>query len=320
MRHDYVGTDTQNYRWAYQFAIWQGIPDEIDLNTEIGFVLLQICIDKIGLTFRFLLLAAAILYIAVISKSIYQYSSLPWMSYFLFLTFGFFIFNTTMRQSIALSFTVLAYMCIQKKKLAGFLLFCAIAVSFHVSACIFIPVYWIDKLKWNKITVAICLLLFLISVVFSAQIASFMLNFNSSAEYSESATGGYFTLVLYTVLVLLGLIYKDKLLKLQSNNKLLFFMMAAVVLLIPIAKFNPALSRIYIYYSVYMILYIPNILTCLKGERACTLMLCFFIILGCFNFFYKLNSYGIRQIPYVFFWQEYPDELVFDTILPNGDW
>ena len=72
----------------------------------------------------------------------------PWLSVFCFMTFGLF-FNSMnfMRQMIAACILLLAMRFIRKKQLLPYLIVVVFASTFHISALLMIPFYFILRLK-----------------------------------------------------------------------------------------------------------------------------------------------------------------------------
>jgi hypothetical protein len=309
LRHDYVGTDTQNYRIL--FNLLGTLPFETALAhiSDVGFILLVKVLTILGLDFRFLLFLQALLYIVAITFIIKKYSKIPVMSYWLFMTFGFFIFATTMRQAIAISFTLLAYHLIREKRMVLFILCVLLASSFHLTALIFLPAYWIDKFKYNKFTILLILSIIASTAIFNNKIGAFILAYSKN-QYATTSTGGYFQILLIVALLAVGIIYRKSYIYKNIDNKMLFFMMAATLALIPVSKLNPALFRIINYYFIFMTLYIPNLISTIRDKGMKFMLTYGFIILGLFNFYYKIGTYGIRMHPFIFFWSEYPTNLI----------
>lgn len=308
LRHDFVGTDTPGYRWIYAYLGKVDIPTSLSY-IDGGFALLNKMLSYFSFDFRFLLFIQAIFYIGTISFIIVKYSRTPALSYFIFMTFGYFIFATTMRQAIAQSFTMLAFHQIKKKNIKLFVLFVITASLFHMSALIFLPAYWFDKFEFNKKTIALIISLILLIYAFREVIGMFIISLNKN-EYDITQTGGYLLLLFYFTLLALGLIYNKVFIINNTNNKILYYFMAASLALIPISKMNPAFFRITNYYSIFIILYIPSLISCIKDKAIKSITFVFIIALGFFYFYYKIPSYGIRMHPYIFYWTEYPNELI----------
>lgn len=304
LRHDIVGTDTTNYRWLYE--TFSNVPFEIALKhiNDEGFVFAFQLLSSLGLSFRAVLFLQALFFISSVTILIKKYSKIPALSYWIFITFGYFIFATTMRQAIATAIILLSYDLIMKRKMFSFLIYVLLAATFHLTALVFLPAYWMDKFRYSRKTLVLIISIMAFIILFREQISSFILSF-SKTEYLATSTGGFFLIIYLIVLLMLGVIYRKKFL-INNNNKILFFMIAAALALIPIAKINPAVFRIINYYQIFTILYIPNLIASIPDRLMKFVITYGFLILGIYYFYYKLRSYGIWMHPYVFYWSDNP--------------
>lgn len=306
LRHDFVGTDTQNYRILYD--IFSNVPFKIALQhiNDIGFVFLYKLLSGLGCNFRTVLFLQALFYICSVTFIIKRYSKNPALSYWIFITFGFFIFATTMRQAIATAFILLSYDFIKKRKMFSFIICVGVACTFHISAIVFLPAYWMNKFNYSRKTLMLITFIITFIIIFNNQITSFILSF-SKTEYVVMNTGGYFLALYIIFLLLLGVVYHKSFIVNNNDNKMLFFMIAAGLALIPIARINPAVFRITYYYQIFTILYVPNLIATIHDRMMKFVLTYGFMVLGLYYFYFKLESYGIRMHPYVFYWSEYPN-------------
>ena len=318
LKHDYVGTDTQNYRYMFSNLKSANIIRIIDITptSEFGFYYFSHFLASNGIAFRGLLFIQAVFVVCVFSAIIYRHSKMPWVSWFLYMTLGFFIFYTTMRQCFALSFTLLASECMRKNKLLLYLLFCAVAVSFHNTALVFVPIYWVYKMKYNKFTIFLFIALFVAVTVSAPTLMRVFTEIIEKDRYEQIATRGYITFLLYFSMVVFGVLNR-KIIQDNPDTRFFFYMMGMVLVMFPLFQINPALSRIWIYFSVYIVLYVPNMCALIENRHISTIILAAIVLYGLISFFYKANQ-STRVLPYVFFWQEYPSELIPLGILPAG--
>lgn len=306
-RNDCVGTDTGVYRWFYE--LFGKIPFEKIIRLHIndyGFVILVRGLIKLGFDFRVLLIIQAIIYVFSIKLLIEKYSKIPALSFYLFMTFGFFIFATAMRQAFAIAFTLFAFIQIKERKMWIFLCYMFIASTFHLSALIFLPSYWIYNLEYNKKIMTTVTILSILGIFSKNELGTLILYFNRT-KYRTMETGGYGLLLLILTILILGIIYKEEFIEGKSDNKMLFFMMAVCIVIFPIAKLNPAMFRILNYHYILMIIYVPNLIYAIGEKKIKNVLAFMFIVIGLYNFYYKLNHVeGLNMHPYVFFWENAP--------------
>lgn len=303
LRHDYVGTDTQNYRMIYDnFHIFvnSSVFSDISLTSEVGFFYLVHFLNQLQCPFEVLKLLSALFYMIVVSYVIYKYSQKVWFSYILFLLLGYFIFNTTMRQCFALSFFILAVDFAIRRKFLLYSLMIIFAILFHATAIILIPVWWIVQLRITYKSIAFYSLVAIAMYFFSNTIFSIGSEITGK-EYVSSGAGGGLLLIFYLLIVGISFLYYKKM---DENNQVYIFFMLLSISLMPLAMKNPAIFRINKYFVFYIIILIPNL--CLVMERSIrTLFIISIMTIGVFQFTYSTSQAGIRVLPYVFFWEDY---------------
>lgn len=319
LRHDYVGSDTQNYHYLfnnlsnnYLFDALKSCKDILDvLNKELGFYFIYTIFRMFGLSFRWVLALHAFLYVLAISLLIKRYSKDYILSYILFFLFGFFIFATTMRQSFALTFTIFAFIAAKERRIFLYLLWCAIAISFHFSAIIFLPVYFFINGIPSKQKIYLGIVLSLGLYFFRGVIVSSVLKFLENEGYQENWVTGISTLIILIPLYLLPLLSKNE----KIKNNVTWNMIAACIILFPLTQYNPFFSRMIMYFQIYYIIYIPYIIKTIPipYNKIVTIAI---ILFGSTNFFILKNISGVRQLPYVFYFQEYPDYIDTSGLFP----
>lgn len=159
-------------------------------------------IDSKFLNYTLHLGIIAFLCIIPVGKRVWQYSPFPLFSLLIWFTVGF-AHMFPVRQTIAISLFVFSWKFIQERKLIPFICIIAIAMSFHVTAIIAFPFYFL----WNRYIPAkvyvLTISVFFVISIFAGQIFSNLLYGVGSAffeaklnEYmgnSEEAFGGAFS-------------------------------------------------------------------------------------------------------------------------------
>lgn len=301
-RHAYVGSDTQNYYKIFNEFKTFGFSFELTKDTwftEFGFYALVKFLTNVNLPFRFLIFISASLYVFSISLLIYRYSQRPWISYFIFLTFGYFIFNTTMRQCFALSFCVLSFLSLINKRLIVAIALSLLAVSFHSTAIIFLPALFVPILKYNKKSLLLVLAIGVFISLFAAIIYQSASEFIGKNYVVQKSTG-YFSLLIYIIVAIFGYIYRRKI---PNINRYWFYLLIVSIILFPLANINPALFRIRLYFSIFIIVYLANLAT--PKIQTYHIIYALIIWYGLYSFFIGYNLAGIRVLPYVFYWENY---------------
>lgn len=309
LKHDYVGTDTPNYRIIYDtLTPIYGVP-EFSISSEHLFYTLIDLMYKMGIEFRYLLLIQGFLYMSAISILIYKYSKMPQLSYFLFFTLGDFIFHTTMRQCMALSFTIFAFILLEEKKVRYYKVFAIvlwiIAIGFHISAGVFIVGILLKELKFSFMSVSLGVGGFVSMWVLTPYLMPLILKVLNET-YTAMETGGLKTLLILVIITVVGVLYGRKFIKAgETVNLALFNMLVIGIVLFPLGRYNPFFFRLIKYFTIYQIIYIPNLAVSVRDNLLRRAMIVLFVIYGLASFFYLSNSIGVRTFPYMFYWEEY---------------
>ena len=185
---------------------------------------------------------------------IHRYSENKPLSLFLYVTFAYYTFSMSgLRQTGAMGFIMIAYHFMKERKIWKYLLFCGVAFSFHITALLFIPVYWIGKVPNNKVTRLLALLGVAAAYLLRGYIWNVVALFGRQ-QYEATATGGYFMYLFMLCTLMLGIYYhkafigtniknRDGLTNLNITNKELFYIQVLSVMICPIASVNPALTE-----------------------------------------------------------------------------
>lgn len=305
LRNDYFGTDTQNYHNLFDYHIlyyFNPSLSDIKLSSEWGFYSLVYYLKSYDFSFRYLLVISAVSYMSSVTYLIYRYSENVVFSYFIFFTYNFWVFNTTMRQCFALTFIIIAVICALNKRVLLYTIFTILAILFHSSAIVCIPIYYVLRMKLSKANVIFFTLIMLIVSVMASSIYVTMQELTGK-EYEVSDTGGYVRTFAMILLLIIGWINREKLTIIDETILKLFFI---ALCLQPIAQLNSALFRVNQYFYFFIILLAPNLVKKISSYKH--IIATFYIVYGIYGF--TLGSYkaGIRVIPYVYAWENYFDE------------
>ena len=235
---------------------------------------------------------------------IYKNSKNYFFSIFIYVTFQFYIFLFSgLRQSIAISILLLSTKFIKERKLIKFLAMGILAGMFHESAFIFLPAYFI---AYKKITVK-----YLIAIIGIGCILFVLRNYIMIvltkylyANYSElnNQGNGYGLLLLLILLFITAFYFKN--ITIQSNkNNIIWYNYVIIAILIQImASIEGNVARLTMYYSIAMVVLIPNVLESIRPKEISYIGKMMLIILLAL---YLLNSMQneVLYMPYKFFWQ-----------------
>ncbi len=310
-----VGCDVKVYYNTYQRMKYEDYTYIFEPGVvDRGYVLAQIFFNKIGWNFYAFNMLYAVFNISTISYFIYKKSSMPLLSYVLYIIYGFFVLDLTMiRQTTAMSIAILAVLSDKGKGLKSFIKFeiiIFIAYLFHGSAAIFAPAWFLKKIKLNKKTVIAFLMCIILAFLFKSYLVKFvvMLAGSISEKYAsyqvEAGNYGYRLYLMILASVFLGIYLRDFLK--GEWNKIMFCYMCMMLIIFPVVQGGGAIMRAYYYYYIFMIIYIPNMINGVNknsDKPTYYLAILLFLLVGIGMFSSSITANAYSMLPYKFFWQ-----------------
>lgn len=260
-----------------------------------GYPLLTKLIQIFSGSYQFFLMFIAILFMMLMGRWIYKYSKDPCISFIIFscLFYSFFAI-TGHRQTIATALVVfIGYEFIQKHKLLPYLILCLLAATVHISCLMFIPFYFLYDLKLTKKKLCVfCAIAFAIPTILSRLLVPIAALFNYDHYLGDDMfVGGTFTYTtLLTLILLAGLLLKDKMIKV--NVRVNHFLNAVIwaVLFSLMTFVAQGFMRVQQYYALFIMLLIPEIVASLK-KREQFLLNSFFVLVLLLLFIRKPVTY-----------------------------
>lgn len=302
MRGYDVGWDTRNY--VFLFSRIQGFPfNNIllgDFGIEKGYVILEYIISIFTTNPTILFLIISFFYMISVGKFIYKNSEEPVMSYILFIALGFFTFSmTALRQTVAIGIILFSYEFIRNRKFMPYLLTVLLASTFHYSALVFLPAYFIAYKKFTKPYIFFTVLTIPTVYIFR-DIAFGIVNRISRYEYSTIETQGPITLLLLMITVFIGGIIQIKQVLRKDEGNIFFYNMTFISIILAIMAFiHPVALRAGYYYSIFSIVFIPKIVLSFSNKFLKTIVYCIAIIVLISLYIKGLNSTS-PFVPYQF--------------------
>lgn len=150
-----TGVDWRLYGISYQYInpINQALTStsffsEDGFIIEPGFAFIASLCKSVTLEFQLLMFCANVLCAFFIFRHLKYYTRYYYLFILLYLGFVYLTLNMSgIRQAIALSIFCYSIIYIKQRNLCQYLLWSIIATSFHISALITLPMYWIAKCK-----------------------------------------------------------------------------------------------------------------------------------------------------------------------------
>lgn len=307
LRHVSIGNDTINYMHLYNrelYRSWGEIFQNINnirvfgsQGIDAGYYIFQKITQLMSVNYQFYLFLIAFIFTTCLGVWVYKYSKDAMISFLLYsvLFYSFFSF-TGIRQTIATALIVLVgYKYIKEKNLIHFILVTLISVTIHKSAIVFFPFYFLANKKVTRKYLITILTLFAIIMYFRIPIALFFQKL-SGYEYGIYDGAGTINFTLMLLLIFLVALWRIKLIisvNYYSNHYINALGLA--LLFTPLTWVNPSAMRVVQYFSIFLMLLIPDIIKTFKKEER---PLAYFVIIS------LLLLLFIRNIPeYLFYWQ-----------------
>ena len=209
---------------------------------------------------------------------------------------------TGIRQACAIGIICLAYDAVREKKLVRYLIFVLLAVLFHTSAILFLPVYWINKIPYKKKTIYLAVAAMIMAYVFKGPLWK-LLSVFARQQYSESDAGGQMMYLFMILTVILGFLFRRSFIGEESDNRGILYMQVVAAILWPIASVNPAIARMYYYYHLFFILFVPLLIKSIPEWPIRLIVSTGYYGVGIYFLITQILKTSMMLSPYYFFWQ-----------------
>jgi len=301
-RYNGLGSvDTYHYYVRMKDAIscssWRAFFDP-DLY-ESGFQLFVFILSRIFNHPQWLLVISSLIYIIATFYFIDRNSNDIALSITLYITLGLWTFHLQgMRQSIAMSICLFAYELAKQKKLFKFLAAVLLATTFHQTAIVFLLIYLLVNLKFEKKRIIAVSIFSVVAVAFSVPLVD-IANELFNEDYSGAVdSGGYVATAIYIIAVLVCCLYYVKR-KEDVRSTLVFVLIIGLATYVMRYTGVMIAERISFYFIFSQIALIPiSIKIFVPNQRGCVRLLV--VALAVVLFVYRLPTSGF--LPYAFFW------------------
>jgi len=270
LRHYSVGVDSVRYYQRFlQAANIDSFKEIFSLHRfEPLYTLLEGTIGIFTDNYTIFFLGTSLLIFIPVGIFIYKYSNNYFMSIFLFIVLGYFDFSmNVVRQSIAMSISLIGYKYAKEKKFLKFLLIVLIASLFHYSAVVIFPIYFLTNLKPRREYIYSIGILLVALTAFNNQIAQFIHSFYykyvvTTYVPDHDITGSIgMTGIFMLAIIILGYLIQNPLSRnVDQKSRGLFYIIVTSFLLHSLSTYSYMFKRLSMYYLIYMIIYIPEIL------------------------------------------------------------
>lgn len=308
LRHLTIGADTIKYGYIFEQAqniSWSTLWNERvnifihgSMGKDPGYIVFQKLFQLLSTDYRIYLILIAVIFTVPLGIWIYRYSHDPFMSFLIYSSLFYSFFSITgIRQTIATAIVVfVGYEFIKERNIWKFILLVLIASTIHLSAMCFLPFYFITNKKLtNKYLVLYgCTFAGILALKDSLfRLGSRIIGYDQYQPYEGAAT---WTFSIFLIALTIVTLMKRKEI-LTNNTQAIQYMNALLiaVLLVPFTFINPSAMRIIQYFSLFIILLVPELINSFpKKER----FFVFFVASATLIFLLIRNNPA-----YMFFWQ-----------------
>lgn len=279
-------------------------------HTGKGFQLLERFLALLHADVQWFYFLTSFLVIGLIFSSIWIQSTRPvWAALFFIITANFFLAINVIAQYIAVAICVFACTFAEKRKPIWFFLLVAIASTIHLSAIVFLPVYFLPKLKIKPVWCAIAVIAALILSQFAYPVIKQLVLWIAPKyeNYISGWTGGAeFEWIFFGIncaVFALSTYYYPKG-KDLPYYRLWYYLNVLAMIAMAFSGIVPWIKRVNYYYAAPHFLLIPMALGLEKNKTRKIALHMITVVLFCAEIYvaiWKLNKHG--TLPYMAFFQ-----------------
>lgn len=262
-----VGTDLKNYipyfTWYAKWP-WSKV---FFLDIEPGYALYNKILSCIFNNEQFFLIVTAAICLIGIYFFIKENSKNYFLSVFIYISLNFYIFLFSgLRQAIAMSIVLLSFSAIKKGKIFRFLMLIILAMLFHKTAIVFLPFIFLAYRKQDLKAIVGTLGLTGIFLIFKKDILAIVIQFVYKT-YQIRDDGGYKFLFILVAVYLGAWLVRKYVLKQEKENVIWYNMLMIAIPIQALATVQGNIARIVMYYSVGLVILIPNVFYQLEKQK-----------------------------------------------------
>ena len=315
IRSYHVGIDSIQYKDAFGKIAHLDYSQNNSLRYEIGFFYLVKTITLVSRDSQLLFIISSLIIIPSVGVFIYRYSKNVAFSSLLYILFNIFFFHMTgMRQSLALVLLLFAYDNLVKNNYPRFIISTVIASLFHSSAILFLVCLFIKRIKYNKyshlITILLSILFFVFFKPIFLNITHLIGKYGGYIDSEDFGVSNYYGaffqfLLTFVVYTFCHFRYINQESKNDSDRMSLILLGIDVICQIMAMKMN-IIGRMNQYFWIHSIILVPNIVKEEKRSKS-RLLLYFGIILVSVAYWFIIAMFRPEwsgAIPYIPFWDK----------------
>lgn len=284
-----------------------------ELHFEYGYRVFNKLVSYISQSEQAILFSTSLLIIVLLIVLIKNQSIYPYLSIWLYVTLG--IFQTQMnmiRNAIAILICYLGFHYLKERKLLKYLLCVLIGMIFHVSAIVFIPLYWVvncvkltPKIVWSILIIAV-LFGFGFAIIRSYIITVLPFGFGSyfqeeTTRFEGLAVGVFHFLILLFTWFTMDCSEKTKIVK---DEIIGIWTFVAEIFFFCVGYEVAAATRMAALFGPYLLILIPNLIgKGIKNASKRSIVIAMLMLFTGLQYILRLTINNIgATMPYQFFW------------------
>lgn len=263
MRGKSVGADMENYYGIMKNAIdspsWLGYYDKD--GQEIGFQFFVFLLSRIFKNPQWLSFIASAISVTSMMVFCYSHSNNIRLSTTMYICLGLMGFHmTAVRQSIAMSICLFAYMFAEKRRLIPFLALVLLATLIHKTAIVFSVVYLFAVIELKPMPLFLAVIGMIVAVYYSPYIIGLANGFWDKEYGTRISSGGYVATAIYVLILLFCVIVPKH--PFEKNIDGMMFYVLLIGFVSYVERYIGALAaeRISFYFSFSQLILLPNTL------------------------------------------------------------
>lgn len=277
-------------------------------NFEIGFKLINKFVLLFTNDYAGLFIVTSLLFCFFVYRAIYLMSASPAFSVFLLVTCGFYFYSmNAVRQCIATAIFFYAMQYIEKKQFKKYLLWILLASTIHLVALIYIPVYFIGRMKIPLFKAVFFLGVLAAALPLLQRLIYYIIRLTKYSNYINSvydtADKGFIMPLINILIVLLGYFYQragkgDPAFNQTKYSVFLNLQLVATVFSLFLGLF-PLAYRLFASFFYCQIFFIPLIISTEKDRNTRLVLTLIIIMLYSTYFAYTIGVQNANTVlPY----------------------
>ena len=321
LRNTYeIGGDTRtsylgNF-WRAQSMSWSAYLNNVGTHNRLFYVMTKLFCEYISTDYQLYITLIAAFVTICFGRLIYRYSPSPVQSILYHFGLLYFTFHfSALKQSIAMAILMLAFDQIIEKKPIRFILIVLLAGQFHFPALIFLPTYWLAKVRVGKAYLIVLAILLILTYIFRNQIINLMMGTYKDTDSEIDLSGVQFIrtkALIMIVIVVAAVCFRTPTGEDHAYEVLLQFMGLAIVFQ-TFCGYNNIFERLADYYFQFAVVFIPMVFDKDAHRKALfnwrfldvadTIAPFLFCGYGVYRFL-MVMTYSSNLYPFVFYFQE----------------